>query len=236
VAGETFDLDFRPGSYWDDADPVAAILRDIKGERRRQLVADALRGGDDDIPEEMLRSALSEDDRTHWGRAHPTFMGGEYLPDLPGGATEIARIVLQSTLMDVFSLRARRVARGKHAGRLRFDVVDEYRTRYRLSLGEVIRLVDTVRGKDEEYIHSNYVLNFCEWQWENDRNAECAYNATRFVSVHSSVYPELSSYYEALKREWSHTKGVVWAFDGTRWDVDWSATPGHTDQEDHADG
>jgi len=131
VAGEAFDLDFRPGSYWDDTDPMAAILRDIKGEARRHLVAEALLRGDDDIPDEMLRSALSEDDRTRWGHTHPVFMGGEYLPDLAGGATEIARIVLQSTLMDVSSLRARRVARGKHSGRLRFDLVDEYATRYR---------------------------------------------------------------------------------------------------------
>lgn len=245
VAGEAFDLDFRPGSYWDDTDPMAAILRDIKGEARRHLVAEALLRGDDDIPDEMLRSALSEDDRTRWGYTHPVFMGGEYLPDLAGGATEIARIVLQSTLMDVSSLRARRVTRGKHSGRLRFDFVDEYATRYRLStryadgplsLGEVIRLIDNARGKDNEYIHSSSVLNFCEWQWENDQNSECAYNATRFVSVHSSVYPDLGRYYEALKREWSHTKGVVWAFDGTQWDVDWSATPQHTDQEKHADG
>jgi hypothetical protein len=243
VAGEAFDIDFRPESYWDDADPVAAILRNIKGERRRQIVADALQCGDEDIPDELVTSALPDDDRTQWGLAHPTFMGGEYLPNLARGATEIARIVLQSTLMDIFSLRARRVARGKHAGRLHFDLMDEYQSRYRLSprhadgplsLGEVIRLVDTARGNGEEYIHSNYVLNFCEWQWDRDRSAESAYDATRFVSVHSSVYPDLGRYYEALKREWSHAKGVLWAFDGTRWDVIRSATLGHADQEDDA--
>jgi hypothetical protein len=157
-------------------------------------------------------------------------MGGECLPNFKLGATEIARIVLQSTTMDVYSIRARRLGKGKHAGRFRFDLVDEYQSSYRLSpryaggplsLSEFIRLVDTARSNGEEYIHSNYLLNICEWQWENDRNPERAYNATGFVSIDSSVYPDLGRYYEALKREWSETKGVVWAFDGTRWDVDW---------------
>ena len=227
MAGETFDLDFQPASYWDDADPVAAILRDIKGERRRQVVAEALRHGMDDVPDTLVQSTLSEGERTNWGLYHPTFMGGEYLPNLARGATEIARIVLQSTTMDVYSLRARRIGRGKHAGRLRFDFVDEYETVWRLrpryadeplSLGGVIRLIDTARSNSESYIHANFLLNICEYQWVYRGTAEDAYNATGFVSIDSSVYPDLGRYYAALLREWSQAKGVVWAFDGTRWE------------------
>jgi len=229
VAGETFDLDFRPSSYWDDVGPVASILRDIKGERRREIIAEVLRTGPPDVPDEMLSSALSYDLRTFVGQLHPTFMGGEYLPDLDRGATEIARIVLQSTTMDVYSIRGRRIGKGKQVGRIRFDIVDEYGSHYHvsprsahgpLSLGEIIRLIDTARADEEAYIHSNYVLNICQFQWQNDPNAEGAFNATRFVSVESMVYPQLGNYYEALKREWAASKGVVWAFDGAQWAMD----------------
>jgi len=38
---------------------------------------------------------------------HPSFMGGEYLPDYRRDEIEIARIELESTTSDVISVRAR---------------------------------------------------------------------------------------------------------------------------------
>ena len=31
---------FRPSSYWEDNDPMAAILRNVKGANRRQIITD----------------------------------------------------------------------------------------------------------------------------------------------------------------------------------------------------
>src|SRR5512140_1979700 len=79
------DLDFRP-DYWNPADPVTAIVANIKGAVRRGLVVQALRRepGDPaaatDIPEDLREDALEEGDRIMWGRIHPAMMGGEYLP------------------------------------------------------------------------------------------------------------------------------------------------------------
>jgi len=39
-------LDWRPASYWDHADPVTAILVNVKGEVRRNLIRIALEGRD----------------------------------------------------------------------------------------------------------------------------------------------------------------------------------------------
>ena len=52
---------------------------------------------------------------------HPSFMGGEYLPDYGRDEVEIARIELDSTTSDVINVRAQ--PRGK---RIRYSVCDEY--------------------------------------------------------------------------------------------------------------
>ena len=55
------------------------------------------------------------------GRVHPTFMGGEYLPDIGSTEVAIARIVIASTTQDVTSVYVR-----KSGSRLHYRVVDEY--------------------------------------------------------------------------------------------------------------
>jgi hypothetical protein len=37
---EGIDYAFRPESYWDVADPLGAILVNVKGTRRRQMIRD----------------------------------------------------------------------------------------------------------------------------------------------------------------------------------------------------
>ena len=39
------DYDFRPESYWNDSDPLAAILRNVTGENRRQMITDYWNAG-----------------------------------------------------------------------------------------------------------------------------------------------------------------------------------------------
>ena len=36
---------FRPSSYWEDNDPLAAILRNVKGANRRQIITDYWNAG-----------------------------------------------------------------------------------------------------------------------------------------------------------------------------------------------
>ena len=90
---------------------------------------------------------LSDADRRALGRLHPSFMGGEYLPDRRDTEVEIARINIDSTTSDVTSIYAKA---GKD--RIRYRVVDEYNgytlsekctrsSKRPLSLGELIEFL-----------------------------------------------------------------------------------------------
>ena len=93
VKKPVIDLGYRPQSYFWPITHDTHVITAIKGERRR--------------------SAL--------GRLHPSFMGGEYLPDRRDTEVEIARINIDSTTSDVTSVYAKA---GKD--RIRYRVVDEY--------------------------------------------------------------------------------------------------------------
>jgi hypothetical protein len=76
------DYDFRPESFWVLADPLAAIIRNVKGRRRREMIRDDYAAGKlDDLCNELLSHSLDEEARRSLGQIHPTFMGGEYLPN-----------------------------------------------------------------------------------------------------------------------------------------------------------
>ena len=49
------DYDFRPRSYWEDTDELAALLRNVKGTNRRQMIRDYWEAGKiDELSEELL--------------------------------------------------------------------------------------------------------------------------------------------------------------------------------------
>jgi hypothetical protein len=103
------DYEFRPESFWTAAsDPLAAILRNVKGRNRREMIRDYYAAGKlDQLSDELLGDALNDEVRISLGKIHPTFMGGEYLPNYARQEVEIARIALASTTSYVISLRAR---------------------------------------------------------------------------------------------------------------------------------
>lgn len=116
------DLEFRPRSYFWPLGLEAHLLSRIKGAERRaalKMLIDA--GQTDAIPDFLARSGLSESERQSVGRLHPSFMGGEYLPDMTQHEVAIARITIASTTQDVTSVYA---SRGKR--RIYYRVVDEY--------------------------------------------------------------------------------------------------------------
>jgi hypothetical protein len=204
-----FDLTYRP-DYWHPSDPIAQIIANVKGEARRQMILDVLErrhlltppGAE--LPHEMLADTLSDQDRTAWGRFHPHFMGGEYLPDYSRGEMEIARIVLASTTMDVVSVRARR----SQDLRIHYRIVDEYETVFvhhprsskaPLTLAHMISVLDSTRAKEDEPGHE-----FITWA------RECNYRRFRddpkhiahFVTVESPFYLQLEPYYRWRNNQW----------------------------------
>ena len=116
------ELNYRPASYFWPLGLGTHLLSRVKGARRKAALKDLIDGGRaEDVPDLIAKSALSDEERTAFGRIHPDFMGGEYLPDIGDQEVEIARITLASTTSDVTSVYARR---DKH--RIRYRVVDEY--------------------------------------------------------------------------------------------------------------
>jgi hypothetical protein len=208
---DDIDLDFRPQSYWSPAGPLSAIVQNIKGQNRRQMARDLIAGGMDqqlgEIEADLLDDTLTPEQVAGMGRLHPSFMGGEYLPDYSTGEVEIARVVLQSSTQDVFSLRARRV--GKKRPVIRYRFVDEYeetftlqrdRSSRPLTMGEVIALIDSVEATEMELSDEGFVETWVLQQLEQDDTVD---DALAFVSVESELYPQLQAYYEARLREFA---------------------------------
>lgn len=205
----SIDLGFRPASYWEAADPLAAIIQNIKGQNRREMARDFLTGQSaealGEIEDHYLADELDADTRNSLGGFHPSFMGGEYLPAYAPGETEIARIVLQSVTQDVYSVRARRRS-GR--GRIRYRIVDEYDSLYDLTrqssvrpltLAQLIHLIDTADAGETNEAGDPYLENIIRDQLD-DGGAE---SAAGFVGVESTVYPELGEYYDARLLAWA---------------------------------
>ena len=103
-------------------------------------------------------------------------------------------MVLASVTQDVYSFRARRTRPG---ARIRYRLLDEYDARFTLkpasstrplSLRQLIHLIDTAESDELDTMGWPFVERFAAWQLES---ADSAWDAANFVSVESSVYPEL---------------------------------------------
>jgi hypothetical protein len=68
-----------------------------------------------------INDSLDDMARKQLSQIHPTFMGGEYLPDCGRNEVEIVRIELESTTYDVISLRARPAG-----SRIAYSLVDSH--------------------------------------------------------------------------------------------------------------
>jgi hypothetical protein len=213
------NYDFRPDSYWSPArSPLDAALRNVKGRNRRKMIKDYhSRGLLPALSDNLLRDTLDEDTRRRLDLIHPSFMGGEYLPDYGCDEVEIARIELRSTTSDVISVRAR--PRGK---RIEYSVCDEYQVEYRLpqktsrqpfSLRDLIRFLDSVEHPEHEpeWERFGFVLSFNQTSLDCNGDLETLEN---FTSVSSDFYPELGQHYGRVIDEWYQARVAELAVEG----------------------
>jgi hypothetical protein len=206
----TYPLDIGPSSYWDLTNPVAAIIGNVKGDLRRTMIADVLAPDEQGEHYRSLLGDLDSDlfDETRHSpleQIDPRWMGGEYLPDYLPGEVEIARLVLESTTRDVYSVRARRSARP--AARIRYRMVDEYagvwRVRPRLSdlpltMGELVEMIDGATADGADWTDLTDALRDGTLDGSGDVD-----DAARFVSVSSYHYPALGAYYAHKAARWA---------------------------------
>jgi len=195
-----FYLDYAPVSYWERQDPVAIILSGVKGQKRRELIRKALERGDE-IPEELNDPSLSESVRNALERLDPQWMGGEYLPDPEPGEVEIARISLNTTTGDVYSIYARPQDDG-----ISYRMVDEYEDMYEsgdIPGWEVSRWSERPLTM-EELIALINGAEFCGEHGAAQPETILGYmtghdpkNLIDHYTVESDFYPELDAYFES---------------------------------------
>ena len=117
-----FDFEQRPETYWPQTPTERTVLATVNGTVRRDLAKVALETGELVASADfLLEEQLSDDERTAWGRIHPAFLGGEFLPPRRPHEVTIVRIDLESTTADVIEVRARWTG-----ARIVYRVVDEY--------------------------------------------------------------------------------------------------------------
>jgi hypothetical protein len=113
------------------ANPLEAMLRKLKGRRRREMVRDLYAAGKlEGLSDKLLTDSLDDEARERLSQIHSTFMGGRYLPDYGRNEIKIARIELESTTCDVISVLAR-----QSGSRIEYSLVDEYESEFTLPSG-----------------------------------------------------------------------------------------------------
>jgi hypothetical protein len=197
------DYHFRPPSYWDAPDPLAAILRNIKGDNRRKMIRDFWESNRlEDLDPTLLQDEVDETSRDALVRIDPTFMGGEYLPGYRLGEVEIARICLASLMSDVISIRARPTVAG-----IAYRVVDEHDGEYQLTINEsrdpldliqMIQLIDEGLVLDDDY-SPGLALCFNDYNVQEGSSRAKERNFTR---IESDIYRQLSEHYEHVLDDW----------------------------------
>lgn len=122
VSKPDIDYAFRPASYFWPITRETHLIAAIKGERRRNVVRSAYANNTADrLSGHYTVPVLAEQDRRALGAVHPSYMGGEYLPNRQETEVEIARINIDSTTSDVVCIYAKA---GKD--RIFYRAVDEY--------------------------------------------------------------------------------------------------------------
>ena len=194
---------FRPQSYWEESDPLSAILRNVTGENRRQMITDYWKAGRlEELDPKLLQDETDNESRMRLGPIHPSFMGGEYLPSYQPGEVEIARICLQSTTSDVITLRARPVPNG-----IAYRVEDEYEGEFvlpilfseqPLTLEELIRQFEDGRLKELDW-DGGLALGYNNMNADGGSDCE---GLRHFTHIGSTIYRQLTTHFENVFDHW----------------------------------
>ena len=116
------DLNFRPQSYFWPLNERSHVVSAIKGAERRAYVERMIaEGREKELPRDLLQPNLRPEELRATIAVHPSFMGGEYLPDRQEEEIEIARITIASTTQDVTCIYASRTGDD-----ITYRAVDEY--------------------------------------------------------------------------------------------------------------
>ena len=196
------DLEFAPQSYFSKIDLETRLKSTIFGQKRKETVLENTKTKF--TAPFLLRGQISDSQRSKSGAVHPKYMGGEYLPNMEQNEVEICRVILQSTTLDVTSMRA-----NLNNGLYSYSVSDEYdlfkyqlpiqSSKNPLATGQMIEQIDNClihevgqNGNASEVFHglttpvlTLHIDGGCDPKELID-----------YISVDSAFYPELGAYYK----------------------------------------
>ena len=184
------DLSFRPSSRLFPLTAEKLLLSRVKGTQRRESLTaaieqDRLSG----LNPFFTQTSLSAEDRRARAAIHPSFMGGEYLPDFEEGELEMARLSLRSVTADVISIRLRRTEDG-----FVYRIVDEYMDQDPNGLLDeptTIIVDQPLTMKD----FGAFVVQVSRMDhWCGPESHETEEEAQDFVVATSEFYPEFGDY------------------------------------------
>jgi len=187
----SFDLNYRPASYFWPHSLETHLLASVKGAARQQHIRLLIdQGRMRELDAWIAAESLGCNDRRDLGRIHPSLMGGEYLPDLRRNEVEIARISLRSVTADVISVRA---TKGRY--RIYYRIVDEYggdNTGEHKTRSSIRPLT---LGQLEEFIErASAGMGFIYYNYEGGSDLE---ELKHFITATSPFYSELEALYQA---------------------------------------
>ena len=198
----TLDLSWRPESYWSPSSLLDSLGGSVSGTRRREILGSLLEAGEVfPVVQQLLNEHLQHETRTVWGAIHPSYLGGEYLPERKPGEVEIARLDLQTVTADAISVRAYPTKT-----RIYYRIVNEYNRRYNcrprwskqpLSLGQLIDLINSATSDDNSNVGLVFpVIDLLVYEGSSKDEMR------HFFRVHSEHYPALEAHFETLLDAW----------------------------------
>ena len=184
------DLSFRPSSRLFPLTAEKLLLSRVKGTQRRESLTAAIEQDRlSDLNPFFTQTSLSAEDRRARAAIHPSFMGGEYLPDYEEGELEMARLSLRSVTADVISIRLRRTEDG-----FVYRIVDEYMDQDPNGLLDeptTIVVDQPLTMKD----FGAFVVQVSRMDhWCDPESHETEEEAQDFVVATSEFYPEFGDY------------------------------------------
>ena len=202
-----YNLNFAPSSYFSDLNLKTRIRSRVGGQLRKEAVLKT--SSEKFTPPTLLKGQLPEKLRFEQSEIHPQLMGGEYLPHMNVNEVEICRVVLQSTTLDITSIRV-----SLSDDKLQYFVSDEYEifeyqlkypsTCVPLTMAEMVAQIDDCIVIEREQDKTSYEIRglikpVLSMHLERGSNAQELKN---FITVESSFYPELSRYYLDQISQW----------------------------------
>jgi hypothetical protein len=197
--------DWRPETYWPSLPSDDDLLGRIRGSRRREALREALETGDlASVDPDILREALTADERRALLQAHPHLALGEYLPeledaDLPGGEVEIARLYIASGIGNTISIRAR-----SDGSRISLRAVDEFEDRLSITPDSIPRPLSNVELLEAvKTVAWEGPLARGEVFWTRELEGEVDLEAAaRFITGESEIYPAFADALEQDNETW----------------------------------